>query len=352
MNRYARQLALPDFTDEQQKKLKRTCVAMVGAGGLGAAALPYLAGAGIGNITIYDHDTVDITNLHRQPIFTTAQAGQYKADLARDYLKNLNPEIDVFSCAQKITPENAWEEFTEGTPSLTTRNFDLILDGSDNFETKTLLNFISIKTKTPLISASVDGYNGMAGIFAGYEDAPCYRCLHPEIPLDCGNCAENGILGTVAGLGGLYQAHLALCYLLGNHGIDPGTVLALDFRYMRMQYLRLKKNPDCDYCNDRADKRATPHMTSARPIPLLHPDALENHLIIDVRTHEEVDIDPIPGALHIPLNDIPARYRELPKDRPLAFACASNVRSRRAANFMATMGYKNLFIMNRLTNTP
>lgn len=348
MNRYARQLALPDFTQTQQEKLGRTKLAMVGAGGLGAAALPYLAAAGVGNITIYDHDKVDITNLQRQTIFTTAQAGQYKADLARDYLKNLNPEIDVFSSCQKITTENAVEEFTEGTAWHTAPNFDLILDGTDNFETKTLLNDISIKTRTPLISASVDEYNGMAAIFAGYTNAPCYHCLYPELPLDCGNCAENGILGTVAGLGGLYQAHLTLCHLLDNEGMTPGAVLAFDFRYMRMQYLRLPKNPDCPACG----AAAKPSNEDRVKIDHIRPEDLQSHIIIDVRTHEEVAVDPIPNALHIALHEIPARYQELPKDKDLAFVCATHVRSRRAAEFMALQGYNRLYVLERLTARP
>ncbi len=334
-DRYARQLALPELTAAHQEKLGGTKLIMIGAGGLGAAALPYLAGAGIGHITIVDHDAVAVSNLHRQTIYKDSDAGKNKAILAAAYIKSLNPEIETRAIPQKLDPQNA-EELCSG--------FHLILDGSDDFQTKSLLNAVSIRMKTPLISASVDGYDGMAGIFAGYaKDAPCYHCLYPELPLDCGDCAEGGILGTVAGLAGMYQAHLALCFLLGNEGIVPGTVLSLDFRYFRMRHLSLPKNPECAHC------QSTPSLQGeGKIIPLLRPEDITNHLIIDVRTHEEIAASPITGALHMPMGEITARYRELPKDKTLAFACASNIRSYKAAEFMALMGYENVCVLDQL----
>lgn len=337
-NRYEKQLLLPEFTPAHQEFLKNTKLLMIGAGGLGAPALPYLAGAGIGHITIIDHDKVDITNLHRQTIYKDSDAGKNKAGLAASYLQNLNPGIKVIAVPQKATSELCV-------------GFDLILDGSDNFETKSLLNDISIKTKTPLISAGVEGFNGMAGIFAGHADVPCYRCLYPELPLDACNCNEAGILGTVAGLAGLYQAHLTLCFLLGIGDTGPGTILSFDFKHFRMQYLKLSKNKNCKYCT-----HSPPALCASPPlaggirgehIPLLHPTDLTNHLIVDVRTHGEVAKDPIEKALHMPLDVITARYNELPRDKPLAFACASNARSMRAAEFMAAKGYTNLYVLDR-----
>ncbi len=308
------------------------------AGGLGASALPYLAGAGIGRITIIDHDVVDITNLHRQTIYKESDAGKSKATLAADYLKSLNSEIKVTAIGEKLSAGNA-EKFCNG--------FDIILDGSDNFETKSLLNTMSIKTKTPLITASVEEFNGMAAIFAGYyENAPCYHCLYPELPLDACNCNEAGILGTVAGLAGLYQAHLALCYLLNIGATGIGSVLKFDFRNFRAQHLNLKKNPDCAHCAEGKEKAI--QMTPKKNIPLIRPADLKNHIIVDVRTHEEIANQPIDGAVHYPLDTFVARYRELPKDKLLALACASNIRSRHAAEFLAANGYENVCVMDVL----
>ncbi len=338
--RYVRQLALPEMTQAHQDFLRGVKILMVGTGGLGAPALPYLAGAGVGHIAIADHDTVHISNLHRQTIFKTNEAGQGKAALAADYLRALNPEISVVAIAEKITAQNA-EKICSG--------FDLILDGSDNFETKFLLNDISIQLKTPLLSASVEQFNGMAGLFAGFADAPCYRCLHPEMPQDACNCEEGGILGTVAGLAGMYQAHMALSFLLGLGDVAPGSVLSMDFRSMRTQMLRLAKDPECSCCSKNyGAKKVMPVQPPS--IPLVHPDDLRDHLIVDVRRDDEVETDPIGGALHMRLDTIPERYRELPQDKLLAFACSSNIRSRRAAEYLYGLGYRNVCVMDRLAS--
>lgn len=336
-DRYATQLALSELTPEHQTYLKSMKVLMVGAGGLGAPALPYLAGAGIGHIAIADHDTVEIKNLHRQTIYKETDAGKNKAETTAAYLRGLNSDINIYAAPEKITAENA---------ATLCNGFDVILDGSDNFETKSLLNAVSIQLKIPLISASVEDFNGMAGIFAGFTGAPCYHCLYPELPIDACNCNDDGILGTSAGLAGMYQAHLTLCFLLGINDIGPGTVLSFDFKNMRVQNLKLPKNKDCKHCANAARQIKKPPVK--KQIALVHPDDLENHIIVDVRTHEEVEMQPIEGALHIPLDVFTSRYEELPKDKLLAFACASNIRSRRAAEFMAAMGYENVCVMDVL----
>lgn len=331
MNRYAKQLALPELTDAHQQFLKNTKILMVGAGGLGAAALPYLAGTGIGHITIVDRDVVDITNLHRQTIYKTSDAGKHKATIAADYLKDLNPEITVHAITEKFKPEYA-------------QNFDLLLDGSDNFDTKFLLNETSIKTKTPLITAAVEGFGGIAGIFAGFADAPCYGCLHPEIPLDACNCNDAGILGTSAGLAGMYQAHLTLCFLLGLGDVGPGTLLSFDFKNMRVQNLRLPKNPECEICaHQTGTLRTTPPA-----LKIIPRSELGECVIVDVRTDEEVAADPIPGAVHIPMHTIPSRHTELPRNKKLALVCAHNVRSAHVARYLQDLGYEDVCVMDKL----
>ena len=340
MNRYEKQLLLPEFTQGHQDLLKNTKLLMVGAGGLGAAALPWLAGAGIGHITIADADNVDITNLHRQTIFKTSDAGKNKAELAARYIKDLNPKINVTAIPKRITDASE------------AQNFDIILDGTDNFESKSLLNQISIQTKTPLIAASVEQFSGTAAIFAGFDrQAACYHCLFPELPTDCKSCVEAGILGTVAGLAGLWQAHLTLCFLLGIGDVGPGTILSFDFKTMRTQNLTLHKNAECTVCGkmNYGARREKIHEKIAAPvIPLLHPAELKDHVVIDVRTFEETFSDPIDNALHIPLNAIPERFNELPADKPLAFICTSNIRSRRAAEYLYARGYTDVCVLDAL----
>lgn len=336
MSRYEKQLLLPELTQGHQDLLKNTKLLMVGAGGLGAPALPYLAGAGIGHITIVDDDIVDVSNLHRQTIFKTSDAGKNKAELTATYLRELNPEIKVTAVPQRLNPGDDID------------GFDIILDGTDNFESKQLLNEISIRSKTPLVAASVEGFNGTIAIFAGFDkNSPCYHCLFPELPLDCKSCIEGGILGTVAGLAGLYQAHVTLSFLLGLNDIGPGTVLSLDFKTLRTQALHLEKNPECPACG-KAGYGAQREKIEAPVIPLLHPDELKDHVVVDVRTFEETFEKPIENALHIPLQDIPERMNELPTDRPIAFICRSNRRSHIAAEYLYARGYTNVCVLDAL----
>lgn len=337
-SRYQRQLSLPGITPAHQKKLKATHLVMVGAGGLGAPALPYLAAAGIGKITIIDHDTVDTTNLHRQTIYKDAQSGQSKAALAAAYLKELNPDITVEFVTHKL--EN--KDF----PAC-----DIILDGSDNFKTKTLLNEISIETTTPLISASVNQFEGQIGVFSGgHRGAPCYHCLFHQLPDNARNCNEAGILGTSAGITGLYQAHMTLIYLLGIGNLGLGSVLTLDLMTMRMRLLKLPKDASCPVCSNMKHQ-PLPKENVMTEIKLVARSELANqdHIIVDVREDYELEADPIDNVLHIPLGQLPMRTNELPQDKVLAFVCASNIRSRKAAEYFAALGYDKVCVLDKRT---
>lgn len=341
-NRYIRQLALPEISFQKQERLSQTRIAVIGAGGLGSAALPYLAAAGIGHIDIYDHDTVSVSNLHRQTIYKDAEAGQSKAELAAAYCRDLNPDIEVIAIPEKLTSNH---------PVIQSSNH-LILDGSDNFETKTLLNKVSIETKTPLISASVNQWAGQIGIFAGYaKDKPCYHCLFPDLPTDARNCNEAGILGTAAGIAGLYQAHLTLCYLLGIGEAEPGRFLSFDFKTFRMQNLNLNKDPSCQHCKDARDEWA-PYVTETKMIEMLSLKELseKDHIIVDVRTDEEIANDPIPEeTIHMEVSTVPSRHEELPKDKLLAFVCAGNIRSAKAAEYLSALGYTNICVLDKFS---
>jgi len=315
---------------------------MVGAGGLGAAALPYLAGAGIGHITIYDEDSVDLTNLHRQTIFKTDDKGRSKAKIAGEYASALNPHIIVSAVPERLNASTVLPQ-----------KYDLIFDGSDNFETKSFLNNLSVKTKTPLIGASVNQYAGQCGIFAGFAaDKPCYHCLFPTLPDDARNCNEAGVLGTAAGLTGLYEGHMAILFLAGLDGAAPGDFLSFDFKTHRLQSILASKDPACAHCTTAGENWTHPkEKEDKKMIEILSMEALKpkDHIIVDVRTRGEIEADPIHGALHIEVSEIPARHEELPKDKLLAFVCAGNVRSMQAAEYLSALGYDNVVVLDKFS---
>ena len=343
LERYARQLALPEISIGDQKRLSETRILMIGAGGLGAASLPYLASAGIGHITVYDNDTVSISNLHRQTIYKNSEAGKNKAQLAAAYAQSLNPDIEVEAVAEKLTSDHP----------IIRSSFNLIIDGSDNFETKTLLNDISIKTQTLLLSASVNQWAGQVMLLAGFaKNAPCYHCLFPDLPTDARNCNEAGILGTSAGLTGMIQAHAALCHLLGLDGFIPGMLITLNTKTMRQSVLNIAKDPACPHCKD-AKTEWTPIKKDNAMQDMITYDALQKkeYMIVDVRTDDEVKADPIPddNLIHMELSTIPKHHGELPGDKLLAFVCAGNVRSVQAADYLAAHGYQNTIVLDKFS---
>lgn len=342
LSRYQRHLSLPDFDIAAQLRLKKAKLLMVGAGGLGAAALPYLAGAGIGHITIYDEDSVDLSNLHRQTIFKTADKGRSKAKIAAEYASALNPHIIVSAVPERLK-----------VSTVLPQKYDLIFDGSDNFETKSFLNSLSVDTKTPLIGASVNQYAGQCGIFAGFaSDKPCYHCLFPHLPNDARNCNEAGVMSTAAGLTGLYEAHMAILFLAGLNGAKPGDFLCFDFQNHRLQVLEATKDPECPHCAHTDKNWSHPKEKETKAmIEMLSMEALtpKDHIIVDVRTRGEIEADPIEGALHIEISDIPARHEELPKDKLLAFVCAGNIRSAQAAEYLSALGYDNVVVLDKFS---
>ena len=350
MERYIRQLSLPEIDLLKQEKLSETCILMVGAGGLGSPALPYLAGAGIGHIIIADHDTVDASNLHRQTIYRTSQAGRNKAELAGAYLESLNPEIRVSTIAEKLTEDNTGE-------LLTAYNIDIILDGSDNFATKALLNALSVALGIPLITASVNQFAGQIGIFEGYDsDKACYRCLFPEFPSDARNCNEAGILGTSAGIIGMLQAHLTLLCLLDIDQEKTENFWNINLKTLRIESFRAPKDSACPHCN-HTQKNTQKPTKGKTMVEMIGIDQLndEDSVIIDVRQPEELLADPLNNDLitsapvNIPLPELTGRLDELPADKRLAFVCAGNIRSAQAAEYLSAKGYENICVLDKFT---
>ena len=350
MERYVRQLALPEIDLLAQEKLSQTTLLMVGAGGLGAPALPYLAGAGIGHIIIADHDGIDISNLHRQTVYKSNEEGQNKAERTAAYLRDLNPEIKISTITDKITADNA-------DALLRDHNTNIILDGSDNFETKALLNDVAIALGVPFITASVNQFQGQIGVFAGHEAGkPCYRCLFPEFPDDARNCNEAGILGTSAGIVGMMQAHMTLLKLLEIDQDRPENFASINLKTMRIESLRAPKDRHCIHCKNTSQKEQTTTkektMTDMIGIDQLND---ENSIIIDVRQPEELVADPLNNDLiktppmNIPLPELIGRLNELPEGHRLAFVCAGNIRSVQAAEYLSAKGYENVCVLDKFT---
>lgn len=251
--RYSRQLILPGFGLAGQLQLKRARVLLVGAGGLGSPALLYLAAAGVGKITVADGDRVELSNLHRQVAHSSLTLGEWKAHSAGFMATALNPEVQVDTLIEPVTATNAQTLVAE---------HDIVVDGSDNFATRYLLNEACVRQQKPLVYGAVHRFEGQISLFAPHLGGPCYRCLHPEAPsaAEAPNCAEAGVLGVVPGLMGLLQATEAIKHLTGLGKTLFGRLLLVDCANMHFRELKLARDPECMSCGSRAD--------SARPLEI------------------------------------------------------------------------------------
>lgn len=239
IERYARHILLPEVGGRGQQKLLQARVLVVGAGGLGCAAAPYLAAAGVGTIGLIDHDVVELSNLQRQVLYATEQIGQFKAPLAGARLQALNPDTTVVPYPQRLTADNAHSLF---------REYDLIVDGSDNFPTRYLVNDACVALGKPNAFGSVLGFEGQASLFV--PGGPCYRCVFPSPPPEGSvpTCAQAGVIGTIAGLVGLIQANEALKWLLQVGHTLAGRLLLVDALAMRFDEVQVERSRDCPAC--------------------------------------------------------------------------------------------------------
>ncbi|MEZ5814619.1 MAG: HesA/MoeB/ThiF family protein [Alphaproteobacteria bacterium] len=342
--RYSRQSVLPEIGTQGQSRIAKASVLCIGAGGLGCPALLYLAAAGVGRIGIVDFDVVDETNLQRQVLFTLDQIGENKALAAKARLEALNPEIRIDAYAEELTEKNA--------PDLLTR-YDIVIDGTDNFPAKFLINDAALKTGKAFIYGSILGFKGQLAVF-GHNGGPCYRCLFPEAPKGhIPNCAEAGVIGAVAGMIGTAQAMEALKIIVGGESFKPlsGKLWTVDMRSMENTLLGLSKNPDCPACS-KAKEEIT--LQYASPVcgfvAEITPQQIrmqnDARLLVDVRELDEWNSGHIEGAHHTPLSalmrgDIP----DLPTDRQVILYCQKGMRSLQAAQILKTHGYLNISSM-------
>ena len=242
LRRYARHIVLPEIGEVGQSKLLASSVLLVGVGGLGSAAAGYLAAAGIGRIGIVEPDRVELSNLQRQTLYETSDIGRSKTDAARDRIEEINPECKVELFQQK---------FTDNNEKSIINGFDIVVDGSDNFTTRFVVNEACYSAKIPLISAAISGFDAQISTFKAYLGAPhpCYRCLVPEMPEREITCEQEGIIGPLAGLMGSFQALEAVKELLGIGESLSGSLLTMDVLTLAIKKLSLVRNPGCPVCN-------------------------------------------------------------------------------------------------------
>lgn len=332
---YSRQVALREVGAAGQARLRAASVLVVGAGGLGVPVLQYLAGAGVGRLGIVDGDRLEPSNLHRQTWYALADCGREKATLAAERVHALNPEVRVEKHALRIDAGNA-EGLVQG--------YDLVLDCSDNFSTKFLLNDVALRTRKPVLFASVYQYEGQLQLVAGDPDSPCLRCVWPEATRDglVGNCAEAGVLGPVPGVFGSLQALEALKRLLGLPGLAANEMLIFDLVTLNTQRLRARRAPDC-VSHARAGGPAT---VQAQPASLevqfgsLAEATAAGFTLVDVRDSQERITEPMPGSLHLPMSKLLARAAELDLDGRYLLACATGRRSNAAADLLRSQGFR------------
>ena len=354
VKRYSRHLIMPEVGVDGQRKLKAAKVLCIGAGGLGSPVAMYLAAAGVGTIGLVDFDVVDFSNLQRQILHSTPDVGRPKLTSAKEKLTALNPEIEIRTHEVALSSQNALQLFEP---------YDVIVDGTDNFPTRYLVNDACVLLGKPNAYGSIFRFEGQASVFATKE-GPCYRCLYPEPPPPglVPSCAEGGVLGVLPGLIGIIQATETVKLIMGIGEPLIGRFLIYDALRMRFRELKLRKDPDCPVCGTHPtvtkliDYEQFCGIAPAAPEPVAHTqnsaieltslelkqrlDRGDRLTIVDVREPNELQINRIPGSLHIPLGDIPKRYTELDPDAEYVMQCKSGVRSGKAADFLRSVGFK------------
>ncbi|HEX2021454.1 MAG TPA: molybdopterin-synthase adenylyltransferase MoeB [Candidatus Thermoplasmatota archaeon] len=349
LTRYARHLILPEVGVKGQEKLADSSVLLVGAGGLGSPAALYLAAAGVGRIGLVDDDVVDRSNLHRQVLFGEKDVGRPKLKAARERLLDLNPRVEVDAHQTLFTSANADDLL---------RDYDVLVDGTDNFPTRYLANDVAVLQGKPNVHASIFRFEGQASVFDATR-GPCYRCLYrkPPPPGLVPSCAEGGVLGVLPGILGTIQAAETIKVLLGVGEPLIGRLLLFDALRMESTTLQLRKDPECPLCGadptitglvdyeafcglparegavarreDDATPRELADLLASRAPPF----------VLDVREPWEAQIASIPGSVLVPLRDLAARAEEVPRDREVIVVCRSGARSAQAVALLRGLGH-------------
>lgn len=356
--RYSRHILLEEIGVAGQEKLKQSRVLVIGTGGLGSPVALYLAAAGVGTIGLADFDKVELHNLQRQIIHGQSDIDRLKTESARETITEVNPHVNVALHEEGIQPHNAVEIF---------KQYDIIVDGTDNFATRYLNNDAAYLAGRPLVYGSIFKFEGQASLFHAAHEGPCYRCLFPEPPPPgtVPNCGEAGVMGALCGVVGSIQSMETIKQIIGIGESLIGKLLFIDTKNMSFKTLSLKKDPNCPLCGANpkyktieaanyqetceiriADESEESSKTIMQEIPLEIdiPEtqkrlANEESLLIDVREAFERDICTIENSVHIPMGEIPARLPEIPTDKTLLVHCHHGGRSLRVVQFLRQNGY-------------
>jgi len=347
--RYSRHLIMPEVTADGQRRLKAARVLCIGAGGLGSPAALYLAAAGVGTIGIVDFDDVDLSNLQRQILHGTKDVGRSKLESARDRLRDINPDIDIELHQCRFSSENASEIVSE---------YDVVVDGSDNFATRYLSNDVCVFEKKPNVYGSVFRFEGQTTVFAPHLGGPCYRCLFPEPPPpeSVPNCAQAGVLGVLPGIIGLLQAIEAIKLIVGIGEPLIGRLLHFEALNVKFRELNLRRDPHCPVCGDNPtifspiDYDQFCGVRDEKMVPAISVnelkrkmDAREAFELVDVREPFEYEIARIDGAQLIPLGEIANRADELQRGQQIVVHCHSGTRSAQAVRLLQQRGFSNVY---------
>ena len=352
--RYGRHLIMPEVGVEGQEKLIASKILLVGAGGLGSPSALYLAASGVGEMTIIDPDVVDLSNLQRQIIHSTEGVGVPKAESAKARIHEINPNVKVNAIVDSLTNDNVEELI---------KSHDIVVDGTDNFETRYMVNDACVFHGKLNVYGSIFRFDGQATVF-GAPDGPCYRCLYPEPPPPgmVPSCAEGGVLGILPGVIGVIQATEAIKIIMGKGRPLIGRLMLYDALEMKFRELKIRKDPACPVCS------ANPTITELQdyqyfcgiapqsedgevrePLASITSKQLKEKLdnkekvtLLDVRTPEEWQITHLPNAKHIPLDDIVSRVNELDSSDNIVVYCHHGMRSARAIGFLQKMGFSKL----------
>lgn len=358
VRRYSRHLVMPEVTLEGQERLKAARVLCVGVGGLGSPAGLYLAAAGVGTIGLVDDDAVDLSNIQRQVLYATEDVGRPKGETARARLQGLNPHVQVEVHPVRLVADNVMDLVS---------GYDLVVDGSDNFPTRYLVNDACVLAGKPCVHGSVLRFDGQVSVFDARQ-GPCYRCLFPEPPPPGAvpSCAEGGVLGVLPGIIGSLQALEAIKLILGQGQPLVGRLLLFDGLGMTVREVKVGKDPKCPACgvapkitspSDLAVPCEAPEggegIEAVESVIRMRPEELYDArvgsappVVLDVRNPQEWEIARLPDALEIPLPELPARMKELFPDRLHVITCHKGARAERAFHLLRAAGFKRLCVLD------
>jgi molybdopterin/thiamine biosynthesis adenylyltransferase/rhodanese-related sulfurtransferase/molybdopterin converting factor small subunit len=368
IKRYSRHLILPEVGVEGQERIKAAKVLLIGSGGLGSPLALYLTAAGVGRIGMVEFDTVDFSNLQRQIIHFTSDVGKHKLKSAEEKLKAINPNLNFIPHPVKLTSDNALDIL---------KDYDVVIDGTDNFPTRYLVNDACVMLKKPNVYGSIFRFEGMASVFAPHLGGPCYRCWYPEPPPPglVPSCAEGGVLGVICGIIGNIQANEAIKLIIGKGKPLMGRLLRFDAMDMSFREYKIPRDPNCPVCGKnptvtklidydqfcglgRGEGAASTAETVEQHAQAADSDDIEveevkamldrgeDFVFVDVRNPDEFEICTIPGTVKLPLPELPQRFQELPKDKLIILHCHHGPRSKRAMQFLRSQGYP------RVKNVP